>query len=290
MSTIGWIGTGTMGYAMVENALQAGYSLRVYNRSKEKAAPLLEKGAMWAPTPAAAAAGADVIWTMLADDAAITEVFTGENGILSAISPGGLVIDSSTVSPSTSMAIGTAVAEKRAEFLDAPVSGSKPHAEQAALTFMVGGTQNAYEKAIPYFEALGKKSFYLGEQGAGSKTKLAINTLLGIQLLGFAETLTFAEKAGINARQFVDVIMSGAVRSGVVEAKAGKMIDHEFSPQFTSTLLLKDLKLAQRFADEEGAYMPLLAGVKEILRAFVARGGADDDMSAIVTLFEEASR
>ncbi len=290
MSTIGWIGTGTMGYAMVENALQAGYSLRVYNRSKEKAAPLLEKGAMWAPTPAAAAAGADVIWTMLADDAAITEVFTGENGILSAISPGGLVIDSSTVSPSTSMAIGTAVAEKRAEFLDAPVSGSKPHAEQAALTFMVGGTQNAYEKAIPYFEALGKKSFYLGEQGAGSKTKLAINTLLGIQLLGFAETLTFAEKVGINARQFVDVIMSGAVRSGVVEAKAGKMIDHEFSPQFTSALLLKDLKLAQRFADEEGAYMPLLAGVKEILRAFVARGGADDDMSAIVTLFEEASR
>ena len=290
MSTIGWIGTGTMGYAMVENALQAGYSLRVYNRSKEKAAPLLEKGAMWAPTPAAAAAGADVIWTMLADDAAITEVFTGENGILSAISPGGLVIDSSTVSPSTSMAIGTAVAEKRAEFLDAPVSGSKPHAEQAALTFMVGGTQNAYEKAIPYFEALGKKSFYLGEQGAGSKTKLAINTLLGIQLLGFAETLTFAEKAGIDARQFVDVIMSGAVRSGVVEAKAGKMIDHEFSPQFTSALLLKDLKLAQRFADEEGAYMPLLAGVKEILRAFVARGGADDDMSAIVTLFEEASR
>ena len=290
MPTIGWIGTGTMGYAMAENALQAGYSLRVYNRSREKAAPLLEKGAIWAPTPAAAAAGVDVIWTMLADDMAIREVFTGENGILAAISPGVLVIDSSTVSPSTSMAIGTAVAEKRAEFLDAPVSGSRPHAEQAALTFMVGGTQNAYEKAIPYFEALGKKSFYLGEQGAGSKTKLAINTLLGIQLLGFAETLTFAEKAGIDARQFVDVIMSGAVRSGVVEAKAGKMIDHEFSPQFTSALLLKDLKLAQRFADEEGAYMPLLAGVKEILRAFVARGGADDDMSAIVTFFEEASR
>ncbi len=290
MTTIGWIGTGTMGYAMAENALKAGFSLRIFNRNREKATPLLEKGALWAPTPGAAAEGVDVVWTMLADDAAILGVFFGESGILSTLSPGTLVIDSSTVSPSTSLTIGKAVAEKQATFLDAPVSGSRPHAEQAALTFMVGGTQQAYEKALPYFEALGKKSFYLGEQGAGSKTKLAINTLLGIQLLGFAETLTFAKKAGIDARQFVDVVMSGAVRSGVVEAKAGKMIDHEFSPQFTSALLLKDLKLAQRFADAEGAYMPLLAGVKEIIRAFVAHGGADDDMSAIVSFFEKASR
>ena len=167
MPTIGWMGTGTMGYAMAENALQAGYSLRIYNRSKEKAAPLLEKGAIWAPTPAAAVAGVDVVWIMLADDAAIRDVFTGETGILSAISSGVLVIDSSTVSPATSMTIGKLVAEKGAEFLDAPVSGSRPHAEQAALTFMVGGTQQAYEKATPYFDVLGKKSFYLGEQGAG---------------------------------------------------------------------------------------------------------------------------
>ena len=289
MPTIGWIGLGTMGMPMAENALKAGFSLKVYNRTKDKAAPLLDKGAQWASTPAEAATNVDVVWTMLADDTAIRQVFFDNHGVLSKLEPGTLVIDSSTVSPATSAAVGAAVADIPAHFLDAPVSGSEPHAQQAALTFMVGGDEHVYEAAKPYFEALGKTSYYLGEHGAGSKTKLAINTLLGIQLLGFAETLTLVQKAGIDPHQFVQIIMGGAVRSGIVEAKAEKMINHEFSPQFTSALLLKDLKLAQRFADRQGAYMPLLSAVKEIVRSSIARGGAHEDMSAVVSFFEQSS-
>lgn len=287
MKTIGFIGLGTMGLPMAGHLLNANYDLIIYNRTAEKATHLKDQGAEVVASPAEVAKKSDIVFTMLTADAAVEEVILGAGGIIEGVHPGLIVVDSSTISPKTSKHVAAKLAEAGVDMLDAPVTGSEPQAIDGILTFMVGGDREVYETCVPLFEIMGKKSFYMGESGAGSYTKLANNTMGAINLLSFSEAITMATKAGIDPELFVQVVSGGGARSGMMENKAGKIMSRDFSPHFMTDLIHKDLGLASDVAKELDLPVPVLSLVKELFQQARAKGLGAEDMSAIIKCYEE---
>ena len=201
--------------------------------------------------------------------------------------PGLIVIDSSTISPSTSKKVAEELARLNVEMLDAPVTGSEPQAIEGILTFMVGGKKEMYEKCMDLFLAMGKNVYYMGENGKGSYTKLANNTMAAINLLAFSEAITMATKAGIDPELFVQVASSGAASSRMADNKAIKVLSRDFKPHFMTQLLHKDLGLASDVAKELDISTPVLALVKEIFQIAKAKGYGAEDMSAVIKCYEE---
>ena len=286
MNRIGFIGLGTMGMPMAGNLLKAGYDVTVYNRTREKSAQLAEQGAQVAETPAEAARNSDVVWTMLTADAAVHEVVFGDNGVATAARPGLIVIDSSTVSPTTSKDLAERLEELGVDFLDAPVAGSKPQATAGVLTFMVGGPKATFDACQPLFSVMGKNAYYMGENGAGSYTKLANNTMGAINLLAMTESLMMAVKSGIDPELFLQVVAGGGARSGMAENRGPKVLRRDFQANFASRLMLKDLGLAQRLAADLNMPVPVLSVVKEMLQTTVSQGYGDEDACAVVKCYE----
>jgi 3-hydroxyisobutyrate dehydrogenase-like beta-hydroxyacid dehydrogenase len=284
---VGFIGLGTMGNPMAHNLLKSGYEVIIYNRTSEKMNFLKEEGASIANSPKEVAAQSEVVFTMLTADAAVEEVILGENGILSGSYPGLIVVDSSTISPSTSKKVAEVLIKHDVEMLDAPVTGSEPQAIEGILTFMVGGKKEIFEKCLPLFSVMGQNAYYMGEHGKGSYTKLANNTMAAINLLSFSEGITMATKAGINPETFVNVVAGGGARSGMVENKAAKVINRDFTPHFMTKLIHKDLGLAANVAKELEISTPVLALVKEIFQIAKAKGLGAEDMSAVIKCYEE---
>ena len=284
---IGFIGLGTMGIPMAHHLLKDGNELIIYNRTKEKMSFLKEEGAMLANSPKEVALKSEVVFTMLTADAAVEEVILGENGIIYGADPGLIVVDSSTISPSTSKKVAEELSRHDVEMLDAPVTGSEPQAIEGTLTFMVGGKKEIYEKCMDLFLAMGKNVYYIGENGKGSYTKLANNTMAAINLLAFSEALTMATKAGIDPEVFVKVVSSGGARSGMAENKAEKVLNRDFQPQFMTQLLHKDLSLASNVAKELEISTPVLGLGKEIFQMAKAKGYGAEDMSAVIKCYEE---
>jgi 3-hydroxyisobutyrate dehydrogenase-like beta-hydroxyacid dehydrogenase len=284
---VGFIGLGTMGTPMAHNLLKNGYEVTVYNRTKEKTNILKEEGAIVANSPKAVAEQSEIVFTMLTADAAVEEVILGENGILSGAFPGLIVVDSSTISPSTSKKVAGELIKHDVEMLDAPVTGSEPQAIEGILTFMVGGKKEIFEKCQPLFSVMGQNAYYMGEHGKGSYTKLANNTMAAINLLSFSEGITMATKAGIDPELFVKVIAGGGARSGMVENKAEKVMNRDFTPHFMAQLIHKDLGLAANVAKELEISTPVLALVKEIFQIAKAKGYGAEDMSAVIKCYEE---
>jgi 3-hydroxyisobutyrate dehydrogenase-like beta-hydroxyacid dehydrogenase len=287
MKKIGFIGLGTMGTPMATNLLKAGYELCVYNRTAEKTKPLADLGAKVAASPAAVAKQCEVVITMLAADPAVKEVVLGRAGILDGASAGLIVIDSSTVSPATSKQIAAELAKANIEMLDAPVTGSKPQAIEAKLTFMVGGKKEIYEKCIPLFKAMGKANYHMGANGTGSYTKVSNNTISAITLVAFAEGVVMATKAGIDPRLFVEVISLGGARSGQIENRGPKVLSRDFRPNFATALMYKDLGLAGEIAKELNIPTPALAIAREMLNMAIAKGYGQDDVCSVVKCYEE---
>jgi 3-hydroxyisobutyrate dehydrogenase-like beta-hydroxyacid dehydrogenase len=284
---VGFIGLGTMGNPMAQNLLKSGYEVIIYNRTREKMNVLKEKGAFIANSPKEVAAQSEVVFTMLTADAAVEEVILGENSILSGAYPGLIVVDSSTISPSTSKKVAEELIRHDVEMLDAPVTGSEPQAIEGILTFMVGGKKEIFEKCLPLFSVMGQNAYYMGEHGKGSYTKLANNTMAAINLLSFSEGITMATKAGIDPEIFVKVVSGGGARSGMVENKAEKMINRDFAPHFMTQLIHKDLGLASNVAKELEISTPVLGLVKEIFQIAKAKGYGSEDMSAVIKCYEE---
>jgi len=284
---IGFIGLGTMGLPMAKNLLKNGYELTVFNRTKEKMDLLKEEGASLAGSPKEVALKSDIVFTMLTADAAVEEVVLGENGIVYGAHPGLIVIDSSTISPSTSKKLAKELTKREVEMLDAPVTGSEPQAIEGILTFMVGGNKGIFEKCMPLFLAAGQGAYYMGENGKGSYTKLANNTMSAINLLSFTEAVTMATKAGIDPEIFVKVVNGGGARSGQVDNKAPKILNRDFTPHFMTKLIHKDLGLAADVAKELEVSAPVLAIVKEIFQMAKAKGYGSEDMSAVIKCYEE---
>ena len=284
---IGFVGLGTMGLPMAHNLLKNGYELIIYNRTKEKMRFLEEAGAMIANSPKEVASNCEIVFTMLTADVAVERVVLGEEGIIHGAYPGLIVIDSSTISPSTSKKVAEELARLNVEMLDAPVTGSEPQAIEGILTFMVGGKKEIYEKCMDLFLAMGKNVYYMGENGKGSYTKLANNTMAAINLLAFSEAITMATKAGIDPELFVQVASSGAASSRMADNKASKVLSRDFKPHFMTQLLHKDLGLASDVAKELEISTPVLALVKEIFQIAKAKGYGAEDMSAVIKCYEE---
>ncbi|GGF82546.1 NAD-dependent L-serine dehydrogenase [Paenibacillus albidus] len=287
MTTIGFIGLGTMGAPMASNLLRGGFQVTVYNRTASKCEPLQEEGAQAASTPRAAAEGKDVIITMISNDDSIREVYCGKDGILDTVQTGTVVIDCSTISPGLVHEVAAAVQERGGHFLDAPVTGSKPGAVGGTLVFMVGGSAAVIEKCREIFDTLGKKLLHMGDNGSGAVAKLAHNAMVGIHNVALAEGFALAVKSGVPADKFLELVESGSAGSKQAELKGRKIIENDFSNQFSLALMLKDLKLASSLSDTTGVPSPMLGLAKNMFQAGYTQGYGEEDLSAVVKCYEE---
>jgi len=280
---LGWVGLGNMGIPMATNLIKAGFELTVYNRTKEKANELLELGASYKETPKEVTENVDVVITMVADDQAVREVFTREDGVLAGLSSGKIVVDMSTISPYTSKKIASLCGAKDAKVLDAPVSGSVAPAKAGELVVLVGGDKDTYETCKPIFDVVGKASFYLGENGAGSNAKLAINSMLGIYIQGLAETVLFAEKAGVPRETMLEIIKLSAVGAPIANIKTPGIIQDQYPAAFALKHATKDLRLATEKAEEMDIQFPLIEKAFATYNGALQSGMGDLDLMAVLT-------
>lgn len=283
---IGFIGLGTMGLPMASNLITNGFEVTVYNRTASKCQPLLDKGAILASTPREATAGQDVVITMVSNDDSIRSIYYGEDGILQSVSKGSTIIDSSTISPELVKQLAAEVNERGAHFLDAPVTGSKPAAIDGTLVFMVGGSADVIAKEKDIFDTLGKKILHMGPNSSGAVAKLAHNTVVGINNLALIEGLSIASKSGIPADTFLELVQLGSAGSKAADLKGQKIIDHDFSNQFSLQLMLKDLKLASSLTDSIGVPTPMLNLAKSLFQTGQSEGFGEEDLSAVVKCYE----
>lgn len=287
MKQIGFIGLGTMGAPMASNLLRGGFQVTVYNRTAAKCIPLEAEGAQTALTPRTAAEGKDVIITMISNDDSVREVYYGQEGILDALKPGGLIIDSSTISPGLVREIAADVEARGGHFLDAPVTGSKPAAIEGTLVFMVGGKAEVIEAHRDIFDTMGRLLLHMGDNGSGAAAKLAHNAMVGIHNVALAEGFSIAVKSGVPADKFLELVKNGSAGSKQAELKGQKIIDNDFSNQFSLGLMLKDLKLASSLSDSTGVPTPMLGVAKSMFQTGFNHGFADEDLSAVVKSYEE---
>jgi 3-hydroxyisobutyrate dehydrogenase len=289
MSTtkIGWIGIGNMGVPMVKNLVKAGFEVTIYNRTRARAEALQQEVEVAiADSPAELVAGSDMVITMVSDDAALLEIYTGADGVLSGNVPANLLaIDMSTVSPETTKKVAELCKAKGIGYLDAPVSGSVKPAQDAQLIIMVGGQTGDFERAQPVFNALGKASLLLGDNGAGNNAKLAINLFLAITLQGFSEAVLLAQQLGIDTAQFLDIVNNGAVGSGITKIKSAAILDDNFKAAFALKHLAKDLGLAQ----QQGMHLPASMAVLNTYREALAAGLGNEDVIAVINQLKQTN-
>lgn len=250
---LGWIGLGNMGNPMAKHLLNAAYPLFVFNRDVSKTEELVALGAQNVAYPSSLMNEADVVFIMVSDDQAIYELFTQKNGLLASNATNKIIVNMSTVSPTISKEMASLCKEKGNYYLDAPVSGSVKQAVDGQLVIMVGGDETIYQKTKALFSILGKLSLRVGETGAGNTAKLAINTLLAIQAQGFAETMLFAEKNGIQKTDLTNLISNSAIGNVFMNIKGDAIINQNYKAAFALKHIAKDLRLAKA----EGINSPL---------------------------------
>ncbi len=285
MSTIkiGWAGLGNMGIPMAGNLLKAGYPVQVFNRTREKEKPLLDAGAQSAAGLAQLATDNDIICVMVSDDDAAKKMFSTEDGLLSGNVSGKLFINVSTVASDTSKYLDEQCKQKDAIFLETPVSGSVKPAQDATLIILAGGEADAFEKAKPVLDKLGKLTLHLGPVGAGSAAKLAINYLLGLNLQGLAETVLFAKANGVKTEDMLTIINEGAVGNGITKLKSPAILKNEFPAAFALKHLTKDLRLAKA----QGLDAPLSGPLYDSFKQAQDGGLGDEDVMAIYKYLAE---
>lgn len=267
MTTIAFIGLGSMGSRMAENLLQAGFSLRVYNRDRAKTAPFAAKGAHVADTPAAAAKGADFVVSIVADDAASRAVMLGSEGVLAGAAKGTVVVDSSTNSPALAREVAAAAAAKGLVYLDAPVSGSLAQAQGRELVFLVGGDQAAFDKAQPLFAGMGRLARRIGDSGCGASLKLINNMISATLTAALAEAALAVEAAGLDQAAALEILGEGAAGCRLTKTKLPKMLKRDFAPQFQIELMDKDVRYFLDMAQALDRPMPIASLVRSQYQA-----------------------
>jgi len=287
--TICFIGLGIMGKPMAANLLKAGYPLIVFNRTCEKMASLVEKGATAADSISDCARQADVILTMLPDSADVKEVILSKNGVAEAARAHSTVIDMSSISPVVSQEIGRLLRRKAIDFLDAPVSGGEAGAMAGTLAVMVGGSEASFEKMKPILQTMGKSVKRVGEIGAGNYAKLANQIIVALNIAAMGEAFVLAQKAGLDPETLYDAIRNGLAGSHVLDSKAPKVMNRQFDPGFKLKLHRKDLKNVLETARHIDVPLPLTAVVQQMISALIADGKAELDHGAIVQFAEKIS-
>lgn len=285
-SRVGVIGMGTMGSPMAVNLVRAGFPVTVFNRTPEKCADAVREGARQARSVRELVQETDIVLIMLADAAAVKEVSVGVDGILAQGRPGMLVIDSSTISPLISRELGAAFEAKGMSFLDAPVTGSRPQAETGKLFFLVGGAEHAYERAVPLFEAMGRRHIHLGGHGMGACAKICNNMAGLVNLATFCETLTMARAFGLDQEKLCAVIGDSGGRSAVSEGKGPKILARNWQPDFALDLAHKDLALAREFARFLETSSPLVAQAVTVYGHASEAGLGREDLCSLYKWYE----
>lgn len=284
---VGWVGLGKMGIPMSTNLIKGGYELTVYNRTKSKSKELADQGAKVVDSPKEAAEQADIVVTMIADDAALEAVLAGENGILKGLKDGKIVVDMSTVSPEASADANKEIEAKGGKFLRAPVTGSTALAEAGTLGILCSGEKDAYDKALPLFEVMGKNQFYMGKAEEARYMKLVLNMMIGVSCQMLAESLVFGEKAGLDWAQMLEIIAGSAVGSPLFNYKKAPLTERKFDAVFTSDMMAKDFDLVADIAKKESMCLPVTALTRQFLASVSAKGLGDKDFSALILIMEE---
>ena len=269
---IGWIGTGVMGLSMCGHLMKAGHRLTVFNRSREKADVLLEKGAAWADTPKEVARASDIVFTMVGFPDDVREVVLGEAGVLAGAKSGDTLVDMTTSSPELASTIHEAALGKGVDSLDAPVSGGDIGAREATLAIMVGGEQKVFDSILPLFEIMGKTISLMGAPGAGQHTKMTNQILIAGTMIGVVESLLYASRAGMDAHQVIDVIGKGAASSWSINTLGRRIADGDFDPGFYIKHFVKDMGIALEEAQRLRLSLPGLALVHQFYVAAMAMG------------------
>jgi 3-hydroxyisobutyrate dehydrogenase-like beta-hydroxyacid dehydrogenase len=284
---ISYLGLGTMGSGMVSNLLKAGYELTVWNRSVERNKPFARKGARVADTPANAVRDVDLVMYSLSNDQAVEEVVFGANGILSGINAGQIAMDMSTVLPATSLREQEAYSKRGADFLDAPVFGSKKEAADAKLWIMAAGKRDAFKKVKPVLQHLGQTIHYFGKNGNAAAMKLVGNLIVALEMEALAEGLVLAQKAGLDLSTVMEVVKVADFRSPLLVSNGRNILKRDFSTSFALKLMLKDAGLIEKFAGSLQSPIPALHVVQKNLESAVALGFGKENASAVIKALEK---
>ena len=287
MERVGFIGLGIMGSRMAANLRAAGYELTVFNRTRERAETFAsEHGADVADTPAAVGAASDVVITMVVDGPQVEAVLLGDDGVLAGAAEGTLCVDMSTIAPAQTRAIGAALDERGIGFVDAPVTGSSPKAEDGTLTIMAGGTEDAFARAQPLFAVMGEVVVHVGELGQGQTVKLINNAVAASNASTLAQALIVGKATGVDLDALVRVMGAGSGGSAMLGLKAGPMREHDYTTLFKLEHMLKDVRLCLEEGQAAGVPFPAAAHTREVLTAGMGRGLGAQDFAALVEVLE----
>ena len=278
---IGFIGLGIMGRPMAGHLVDAGYAVTVWNRTRSKMQALVERGAAAGESPKDVAARSDLTITMVADTPDALDVILGTEGVIHGARRGSVVVDMSTISPVATREIARQLGERGVEMLDAPVSGGERGAIDAALSIMAGGKPEVFERVLPVFQKMGKQIVHLGGSGAGQVTKACNQLVLSLTLLGVAEALTLAQKAGVDPAKVRAALLGGFAQSRVLELHGQRMLDRNFEPGFRTRLYHKDMGIVMETGRSAG--MPLVGGAlaAQLYQIAMNQGLGEKDYSVL---------
>jgi 3-hydroxyisobutyrate dehydrogenase len=286
---VAFLGLGIMGRPMAANLARSGFDVTVWNRTTERAEEFArEFGSRTAATPREAAAASDVAITMLPDSPEVESVLFGDEGAAGGLGDGKLAIDMSTIAPTASRSIGERLRASGVAFLDAPVTGSRPKAEDGTLTIMVGGEEPDFERARPVLDAMGELVLRVGPQGHGSMVKLINNTVAAVNAATLAEALKLAQAAHLDTGKLREVMAAGSGASAMLDLKAEPMLDHRFEPLFKLAHMLKDVDHCLEEARRLHAPMPLGTTAERLYTDADRSGHGDDDFAAVITALEDS--
>jgi 3-hydroxyisobutyrate dehydrogenase len=278
---LGWIGTGVMGQSMCSHLIAKGFAVTVYNRSRGKAQPLLERGAGWATTPRQVAQQSDVVFAIVGFPRDVREVFLGAEGALAGSRPGTILVDMTTSEPSLAVEIASAAHAKGVHAIDAPVSGGDVGAREARLSIMIGGDREVADALQPCWEAMGKTIIHQGGPGAGQHTKMVNQTLIASNMIGVCEALLYAYKAGLDLPTVLQSVAPGAAGSWSLSNLGPRIIANNFDPGFFVEHFIKDMGIALDEANRMGLCLPGLALAKQLYVALQAQGHGRDGTHAL---------
>ena len=290
MDTIGFIGLGVMGKPMARNLMKAGFPLVVHNRSRGAVDELAKEGARAASSPKDVATQSDMVILMLPDSPDVEAVVAGKDGVFDGARRGMLLIDMGTSSPVLARRLARDAAARGIDMLDAPVSGGDVGAINATLSIMVGGSESAFNRALPVFQAMGKNIVRVGDAGAGQVTKAANQIVVGLTIEAISEALVLATKAGVDPAKVRQALLGGFAQSRVLEAHGQRILDRNFEPGARVSTQHKDLGIALALGKEYAVPLPATAHVHQMYNAMLAAGHGNLDHSSLVMVIEQIAK
>ena len=286
---IGWIGTGVMGRSMCGHLIEAGYKVTLYNRTKDKAAPLIERGAKWADSPREVATASDLVISIVGYPNDVQQVILGDDGALVGCKPGSVIVDMTTSRPSLAVEIAERAAERGIVSVDAPVSGGDVGAKNATLSIMIGGDSDTVASLEPIWKTVGAKWVRQGSPGAGQHTKMVNQTLIATGMIGVCEALLYGYKAGLDLEKVLESVASGAAGSWSLSNYGPRMIANNFDPGFFVAHFLKDMGIALEEARRMQLAMPGLALAEQLYQAVAAQGHARQGTHSLMLALAQMS-